>query len=97
MAMNKSTDWQAFSVELAMEAKKNLDAKDDKIDRLRAQLKETEEKGRVLMDMCRDLRARVAELEVAILNAVQAMPGGQAKAELRDVYDAETPTTGGIM
>ena len=30
---------------------------------LRAQLKETEEKGRVLMDMSRDLKARVAELE----------------------------------
>ena len=36
---------------------------DDEIDRLKAQLKEAEEKGRVLMDMCRDLKARVAELE----------------------------------
>jgi len=36
---------------------------DDEIDRLKAQLKETEEKGRVLMDMCRDLRKRVTELE----------------------------------
>src|SRR5690554_881858 len=30
---------------------------------LRAQLKETEEKGRVLMDMCRDSKRRVRELE----------------------------------
>src|SRR5690554_300316 len=30
---------------------------------LQAQLKETEAKGRVLMDMCRDLKARVAEYE----------------------------------
>jgi len=37
---------------------------DDEIDQLKAQLKETEEKGRVLIAMCRDLiKARVAELE----------------------------------
>ena len=36
---------------------------DDQIDRLKAQLKETEEKGRVLMDMCRDWKARAGELE----------------------------------
>ena len=36
---------------------------------LRAQIKETEEKGRVLMDMCRGLKARVAELESAYKNA----------------------------
>lgn len=35
------------------------------------------------------LRARVAQLETAALNAVQLMPGGQAKADLRDAYDAE--------
>lgn len=33
--------------------------------------------------------ARVAQLEIAALNAVQLMPGGQAKADLRDVCDAE--------
>ncbi|WP_417315629.1 hypothetical protein [Cycloclasticus pugetii] len=36
---------------------------DDEIDRLKAQLKEDKEKGRELMDMCRDLKVRVAELE----------------------------------
>ena len=35
------------------------------------------------------LRARVAQLETAALSAVQLMPGGQAKAALRDAYDAE--------
>ena len=39
---------------------------DDEIDRLKAQLKETEEKGRVLMDISRDLKARVRELETMV-------------------------------
>ena len=38
---------------------------DDEIDRLKAQLKETEEKGRVLMDMCRFWKARVAQMHEA--------------------------------
>ncbi|OJT01194.1 hypothetical protein [Marinobacter nauticus] len=43
---------------------------DDEIDRLKAQLKETEEKGRVLVGMCRDLKARVTEL-LTVCQAVQ--------------------------
>jgi len=64
--MSDTTDWQAFAVELAENAKRNLDAKDDEIDRLKAQLKEAEDKGRVLVGMCRDLKARVAELSEAL-------------------------------
>lgn len=64
--MSDTTDWQAFAVELAGNAKRNLDAKDDEIDRLKAQLKETEEKGRVIMDISRDLKARVGELETMV-------------------------------
>jgi len=45
-------------------------AQDDEIDRLKAQLKETEEKGRVLMDMCRDLRVRATRLSEALQVAV---------------------------
>lgn len=33
------------------------------------------------------LRARVADCELAMLNAIQRMPGGDAKADLRDAYD----------
>lgn len=61
--MSEEAKWQDLSIELALNAKKNLDAKDDEIDRLKAQLKETEAKGRVLMDMCRDFKRRVAEYE----------------------------------
>lgn len=39
---------------------------DDEIDRLKAQLKEYEEKGRVLMDISRDLKARVTEMETMV-------------------------------
>src|SRR5690554_8021380 len=43
---------------------------DDEIDRLKAQLREAEEKGRVLMDMCRDLKARVTELSGSLQGSV---------------------------
>lgn len=43
------------------------------------------------------LRARVAQLEVAALDAIQAMPGGQAKADLRDAYDEDTPATAWLL
>lgn len=43
------------------------------------------------------LRARVAQLELAALDAIQAMPGGQAKADLRDAYDEDTPATAWLL
>ena len=39
------------------------------------------------------LQARVAALELAALNAISFMPGGKAKAELRDAYDNATGST----
>lgn len=49
---------------------------------LRAQLKETEEKGRVLMDMSRDLKARVAELERDVAELEYLDAEGREGAEL---------------
>lgn len=45
---------------------------DDEIDRLKAQLKEYEEKGRVLMDISRDLKGRVTELEEFVADTATA-------------------------
>ena len=41
--MSDAPDWQAFSIELAKNAKRNLDAKDDEIDRLKARVSELED------------------------------------------------------
>lgn len=51
--MSDKHDWQALSVELAMNAKKNLDAKDDEITRLRSEVER--------------LRGRCAELKSALM------------------------------
>lgn len=42
MKVSDKTDWQAFSIELAQNAKRNLDAKDDEITTLRQQLANSE-------------------------------------------------------
>lgn len=50
-------DWQAFSVEITLTARRNLDAKDDEIDELRQQLEQAQ--------------ARVAMLEEFVADAQQ--------------------------
>jgi len=59
-------DWPDEQVAQITTLRQQLTTTKAENEALRAQLKETEEKGRVLMDMCRDLKARVAELESQI-------------------------------
>ena len=60
---------------------------DDEIDRLKAQLKETEEKGRVLMDMCRDLKARVTGIKQIIATEPE-LPGEMPEEMWQAFVDA---------
>ena len=52
---------------------------------------------KLVLDDCLSMTKRIAELEkgyeelqVATLNAIQLMSGGQAKSDLRDAYDKAT-------
>src|SRR5690554_6192384 len=63
-------DWPDEQVAQIAALRQQLATTQAENEALRAQIKETEAKGRVLMDISRDLKARVAELtgEVAIQN-----------------------------
>lgn len=60
--MSDKHDWQALSVEIAMNAKKNLDAKDDEITRLQSEVERLRGRCGELEDVCvnvhRDLSLR---------------------------------------
>ena len=54
--MSEEAKWQDLSIELALNAKKNLDAKDDEITTLRQQLAKSEARVAELSNLCERLQ-----------------------------------------
>lgn len=70
MKVSDKTDWQAFSIELAQNAKRNLDAKDDEITTLRQQLADAKEENE-----------RVRQANIHTMDVFEDMKAAKEKAE----------------